>query len=265
MLTRQPMDERACVTTDEALPADTRPTRIRPPALELASHPIFEGLDDPLADKLLNSAVALQYRAGSFIVDQGDRLEGLHIVHRGLVDLGHLDGPRECGVLLLSAKDLLLPATALFGEASIVSARALTTTKLMVLHPGAVAEVMDETRVLTDNILKVISGQWRMAVRNILDLNCRSAAQRLASFLLRLADLQPESTSSILPISKRHLAARLGMSAETLSRMLQVVADNGVHLRGRCIIVHNRERAEAFCGPDPYPGGDERSLNVFAL
>jgi CRP/FNR family transcriptional regulator, transcriptional activator FtrB len=119
--------------------------------------------------------------------------------------------------------------------------------------------------VLTDNILKVISGQWRMAVRNILDLNCRSAAQRLASFLLRLADLQPESTSSILPISKRHLAARLGMSAETLSRMLQVVADNGVHLRGRSIIVHNRERAEAFCGPDPYPGGDERSLNVFAL
>jgi CRP-like cAMP-binding protein len=104
-----------------------------------------------------------------------------------------------------------------------------------------------------------------MAVRNILDLNCRTAAQRVASFLLRLVDLQPDTGAPILPIAKRHLAARLGMTAETLSRMLQVVADNGLHLRGRTIIVHDRARVEKFCGPDPYPSADERALNVFAL
>lgn len=240
-------------------------TSIAPDLIELRSHPIFDGLDDALASRLLYSCIGLQYRAGSFIVRQGEPLVGLHLVYRGLVDLAHVAGDHECGVILLSTGDLLLPATTLFGEASIVSARALTTTKLVVLDQGRVDEVMSETRALSNNVLKAVSGQWRMAVRNVLDVNCRTAGQRLASFLLRLVDMQPDATAPILPVAKRHLASRLGMSAETLSRMLQVVADNGVHLRGRTIIVHDRGRAEAFCGPDPYPGADERALNVFAL
>jgi CRP/FNR family transcriptional activator FtrB len=161
--------------------------------------------------------------------------------------------------------DLLLPTAALHGEPLLVSARAMTTTKLIVFDPATVDQVMEESRILADNIMRAMSGQWRMCVRSILDLNCRTAAQRLASFLLRLVDLQSGSGTPILPIAKRHLAARLGMTAETLSRMLQVVAGNGVHLRGRSIIVHDRRRAEAFCGPDPYPSPDERALNVFAL
>jgi hypothetical protein len=47
--------------------------------------------------------------------------------------------------------------------------------------------------------------------------------------------------------------------------MLQVVAQNGLHLRGRTIIIHDRRRIEAFCGPDPYPSRDDSSLNTFAL
>ena len=241
------------------------PASINPDLGELRNHPLFDDLGEPLADELLASFTAVQYRAGSVIVPQGGRLVGLHIVHRGLVDLAHVDGEHECGVLLLSTMDLLLPGAALYDEPSLVSARALTTTKLIRLDPAAVSAVMVQSSVLAGNILKAMSGQWRMAVRNILDLNCRSAAQRLASFLLRLADLQSDAGAPVLPIAKRHLAARLGMTAETLSRMLQVVADNGVHLRGRMIIVHDRARAERFCGPDPYPSGDERALNVFAL
>ena len=245
--------------------AEARPTSIKPDLDELRAHPMFDGLSRNIADRLLSASTALQYRAGSFIVHQGGLLDGLHIVHRGLVDLAHVDGDHECGVLLLSTKDLLLPASALFGEPSIVSARALTTTKVVVFDAAEVSAAMEVSRVLANNILKAMSGQWRMTVRNVLDLNCRTAAQRLAAFLLRLVDLQPDCGAPILPIAKRHLAARLGMTAETLSRMLQVVADNGVHLRGRTIIVNYRARAEAFCGPDPYPGGDERGLNVFAL
>lgn len=260
---RSPMDRATDLRSAGEGSAESR--AIVPDLHELRSHPIFDGLDDEHATRLLSSCVGLQYRAGSYIVRQGEPLEGLHLVHRGLVDLAYVAGDHEFGVILLSAKDLLLPATALFGEASIVSARALTTTKVIVLEPASVDEVMSQAQALANNILKTISGHWRMAVRNILDLSCRTAGQRLAAFLLRLADLQAGAGAPILPIAKRHLASRLGMSAETLSRMLQVVAENGLHLRGRTIIVHDRARAEAFCGPDPYPGGDERALNVFAL
>jgi CRP/FNR family transcriptional activator FtrB len=113
--------------------------------------------------------------------------------------------------------------------------------------------------------MKAMSGQWRMAVRNILDLNCRTAAQRVGAFLLRIADLQSDTSAPVLPIAKRHLAVRLGITAETLSRMLQTLADHGLHLRGRVIVVRDRAAIEEFCGPDPYPDKDERILDVFAL
>lgn len=252
------------IESDEAT-SDARPTLINPDLNEFRSHPIFVGLDNSSAERLLEGCKGFQYRAGSIIVEQGSCPSGLHVIWRGLVDLVHVGREHECGVLLLSTGDLLLPAAALCAERSLVSVRALTTAKLILIDAAAIKSAMAQSSALSNNLLIAMSGHWRMAVRNILDLNCRTAAQRLASFLLRLVDLQPDSGAPILPIAKRHLAARLGMTAETLSRMLQVVADNGVHLRGRTIIVHDRERAEAFCGPDPYPSRDERALNVFAL
>ena len=247
------------------VPAATPPSPISPNRAELCALPLFRGLDEMLVERLVSSCSGFQYRAGTFIVDEGDKVDGLLLVHRGLVDLVHVNGGHECGVLLLSTKDLLLPASALFDEGSLVSARALITTKIVRFEASDVRAAMNESSAFATNLLQAMSGQWRMAVRNILDLSCRTAAQRLASFLLRLVDFQLDAAAPILPIAKRHLAARLGMTAETLSRMLQVVADNGVHLRGRTIIAHDRARAERFSGPDPYPSGDERAFNVFAL
>ena len=245
--------------------AADQPARLRLAPRDCDALPIFKGIDESLARTLLEASSARQYRAGSTIVRQGDTVDGLFIVNSGLVDLTRIDGQHECGVLLLSARDLLLPAASLFDEYSLVTARALTTTRMIVIDTEAAASALARSPRFAANLMKAMSGQWRMAVRNILDLNCRTAAQRLGAFLLRLVDLQDGSPAAVLPIAKRHLASRLGMSAETLSRMLQVVAGQGLYVRGRTIIVRDREQIEEFCGPDPYPERDERDLDVFAL
>ena len=261
----RPMDSATLNRSRSEGISDMRPVAIRPDVAEVAALPVLCGLREDLRSRLLGACSGLQFRAGSTIVQENMRLPGLAIIHRGLVDLAHVRGEHECGVLLLSTKDVLLPSVALFDEPSLISARALTTTKLVLFELAVVQDVLAQSEVFACNIMKAMSGQWRMAVRNILDLNCRSAAQRLAAFLLRLADLQQDSGAPVLPIAKRHLAARLGMTAETLSRMLQVVAQNGLHLRGRTIIINDRRRIEAFCGPDPYPTRDDSGLNTFAL
>ena len=245
--------------------AADQPARLRLAPRDCDALPIFKGIDESLARTLLEASSARQYRAGSTIVRQGDTVDGLFIVNSGLVDLTRIDGQHECGVLLLSARDLLLPAASLFDEYSLVTARALTTTRMIVIDNEIAASALARSPRFAANLMKAMSGQWRMAVRNILDLNCRTAAQRLGAFLLRLVDLQDGSPAAVLPIAKRHLASRLGMSAETLSRMLQVVAGQGLYVRGRTIIVRDREQIEEFCGPDPYPERDERDLDVFAL
>lgn len=227
--------------------------------------PIFDRVEDAVVRRVVESSAVKHFHPGDVIVAQGQPLFGLHIVLRGIVDLTRINGEHECGVLLLSAKDLLMPSATLFNEMALVSARALTNAKVMVSDQAAVEWAIGHSPSFATNVMKAMSGQWRMAVRTILDLNCRSAAQRLGAFLLRIADLQPDAETSVLPIPKRHLAVRLGMTAETLSRMLQVVARHGLYLRGRTIIIRDRAEIEKFCGPSPYPANDERALDVFAL
>lgn len=237
----------------------------RAAAKRLCELPVFSEVDDNLVGILLEHASTKQYEEGALILRQGERTPMLHIVLRGMVDLTHLSGHSDCGVLLLSSRDLLLPATTLFDEPALVSARALTKTKILLVERGVVELVMSRSPAFAANIMRAMSGQWRMAVRNVLDLNCRTAAQRVGAFLLRIADLQAGSISQVLPIAKRHLAVRLGIKAETLSRMLQIVAKHGLYVRGRTIVVWDRAAIEEFCGPDPYPVKDEQSLDVFAL
>ena len=75
-------------------------------------------------------------------------------------------------------------------------------------------------------LTRIMGGQWRMALRHIIDMRCRSAAERLGAFLLKYYDYS-ETRPVELPFTKATLAARLGISRETLSRMIQVVAANG--------------------------------------
>lgn len=241
----------------------SRPTAVGADAV--AQLPIFTGVARELVQQLLDGGSIRQFPQGALIICEGEPAPELHIVLRGIIDLTHLSGRTECGVLLLSSKDLLLPATTIFNEPALVSARALTKTKILTLDNVMLEAALERSPVLMTNLMKAMSGQWRMAVRTVLDLNCRSAAQRLGAFLLRIADLQPDTAAPVLPIAKRHLAVRLGMSPETLSRMLQTVAEHGLYLRGRTIVIRDREGIEQFCGPDPYPQKDERRLEVFAL
>jgi len=55
------------------------------------------------------------------------------------------------------------------------------------------------------------------------------------------------------------------MTPETLSRTLQILADNGLQVRGRQIIVRDRSRIEDFCGPDPCPVSESERLKINAL
>jgi len=110
-----------------------------------------------------------------------------------------------------------------------------------------------------------MAGQWRLALKIILDLKCRTPSQRLAAFLLRLHDAKPVGSVAEVPFSKRQLASRVGMQPETLSRTLQTLAANGLYLRGREIVLKDRTAIEDFCGPDPYPSADEGDLGVYAL
>ena len=213
---------------------------------------------------LLASSVAKTLRKGERLNAAGDRPESLAIILSGIVELGGTETDADCGVLLLTSGDLVTPMAVLYGEPCLTSATALTRTRLLLVPRGTVVQQASQQPEVALALARTMGAQWRMAVRHIIDLKCRTAGERLAAFLLRIVD-HNEDRPVRLPFSKGTLAARLGVTPETLSRVIQVVAVNGIILRGTQILVRDRAQAERFCGPDPYPDPDEVALHVHAL
>jgi CRP/FNR family transcriptional activator FtrB len=182
-----------------------------------------------------------------------------------MVDLSSTYRGRHCTVLLLTPGDSFMPAAALYDEPYLLSARTLAPSRVLMIDANVVRNEAKQTPEFGMAISRLLAGQFRLSLRIILDLKCRSPSERLTAFLLRLHDMRPPGTVAQIPFTKRQLSARIGMQPETLSRTLQVLAGNGLYLRGREIIVADRAKAEAFCGEDPYPSGSEDELGVYAL
>ncbi len=242
------------------------PRLVRPCDAEAAKRlPLFTDLNDEQTTRVLSCATVQRYPAETVLFSEGDLPDFLHVVIQGTVELYKGHAPRECGLMLLTAGDVFMPAAALFNEPYLNSARTLANSKLLLLDAAAAREEFTRCHQLAINISRVLAGQFRMATRHIIDLKCRTAPQRLADFLLRLADESHGSGTPELPVSKRHLASRVGMTPETFSRTLQILADNGLVVRGNKILVRDRGKIESFCGPSPYPEPAETALDVHAL
>ncbi len=226
--------------------------------------PFVQEFAPPVRAALMARSVSRSLRKGDLFQSVGERPQNLAIILSGMVELGGIECDADCGVLLLTSGDLVTPMAVLYGEPCLTSATALTRTRLILVPRSTVVQQARQHPEVALALARTMGAQWRMAVRHIIDLKSRTAGERLAAFLLRFVD-SSESDRAALPFQKGKLAARLGITPETLSRVIQVVAANGIVLRGSQIIVRDRAKAERFCGPDPYPEADEVAQRVHAL
>jgi CRP/FNR family transcriptional activator FtrB len=232
---------------------------------DVAGIALLDGLPESARDELLEAARIERFAPSARIFGEGEAPQYLYVVLNGIIDLSCAYKRNECTALLMARGDVFMPAAALYEEPYLVSAGALTPARLLLIDAGTVRQQTRRSPDLALAIARIMAGQWRVALKIILDLKCRSPSQRLAAFLLRLHDARPAGTLAEVPFSKRQLASRIGMQPETLSRTLQTLAANGLYLRGREIIITNRDEIERFCGPAPYPSANEHELGVHAL
>ncbi len=227
--------------------------------------PLLRSLPSAQLQRILRGARLAPFAPDTILFEEGGQPEYLHGLISGVVELFQSGPGGDRGILLMSRGDIFMPAAALFDEPYLNAARVLTPSRILLIDAANIREEASQPTELSIEISRVLAGQFRMAVRHIIDLKSRPAAQRLAALLLRIADEHSGPGPAHLPIPKRKLATRLGMTAETLSRTLQALAENGLVLRGTAIHVRNRGQIEAFCGPSPYSQPHEAELGVHAL
>lgn len=183
---------------------------------------MFRSTPRPRLAELARHAEFRQYRGGSVIARQGECLPGLMVIRYGLAKLSFRRGPER--VLRLAGPGETFGEAALFLALPLpVDVTALGETGLCIVPAAPVLALFDTEPAFARALLAGVCRKLRSVVADFEAMNAQDARQRLAAYLASLG----ESTAS-LPAAKSVIAARLGMTKETLSRLLRGFIDEGL-------------------------------------
>ena len=171
------------------------------------------------------------YRRGTLIARRGERLPGVIGVAYGLAKLVLPRRKGEEKVLrFVGANETFGEAVTLLDRACSLDVVALADTMLAIIPVRPLQQLQERDVTFAGNLVRTLAeGQIRL-VREIDASTGRSSAQRLAAYLESLArPVNGSGTCEVrLPVSKTVLAARLGITKETMSRLLREMKDQGL-------------------------------------
>lgn len=204
----------------------------------LGSHGLFQNLPHTagLLDVLLQQVTSHHARAGDPLFHEGDEATHFLLVESGCVEVMRYSADGEERVIQQFCPGQLVAEVATFmthGRYP-MSARAKGDTQFLSIPCQCLRQACERYPQLAMALLENISMRLYRNINELEWLTASTAAQRLAAYLLDLRARQaPDEKTIRLPISQRQLACRLGVRAETLSRLLSEWSDSGYVRGGR--------------------------------
>lgn len=205
----------------------------------------FRELTPACLARLSASAWPVSLRRGEVLFRKGERAETVQIVVSGQIKVC-LDLPNDAErvIALLERDQSIGEASALLGKPHQVNASAATDSHLLLLDKGAMLREMRHDCALATQVLQAVSRQFNHLLLNMEACAHRGALQRVACYLLR-NHLSPEHTrfEVCLNTTKRVIAAKLNLTQETFSRVLQYLSKEGlIEVEGRVIRILDASR-----------------------
>jgi CRP/FNR family transcriptional regulator len=158
--------------------------------------------------------------AGEAVFAEGDAADSIYEVVGGILRLSKLlpDGRRQV-TGFLSRGNLLGLAPEGF---CVYTAEAITPVRLRRYRRAAFERLVADVPGFARHVLAVASHEMRAAQDQMMLLGRKSASERLASFLLRMAEMQgvEDEGKLALPMTRTDIADHLGLTIETVSRTL---------------------------------------------
>lgn len=199
--------------------------------------PIFGSLNAIRIARIAQACRHVRIEKNGFAFRRGDVADGLYIVAAGHIKLAipSTDGHEK-------VLDFFGPGQ-VFGEAVMfldlpymVDAQALDDAVLLWIDKQEVCAAIDEDPAFARRMLASLSQGLHSLMQDIEAVSLQSAAQRLATYLLN----QPrDGGCTRFPFSKSIVASKLGLSPETLSRLLNQMSSAGlISVQGRVVTIH---------------------------
>jgi CRP/FNR family transcriptional regulator, nitrogen oxide reductase regulator len=219
---------------------------------------LFTGLSQQQLEGIDKRMVSLSWAAGDPLFTAGELADHLYVLAAGQAKLSQ---PRPGGQEVVV--DLLTPGD-LFGALSILgqpvypeTAWALTTTCALRIDAQSFREILAEHPEVALRVLDDVAGRLAQARSDVGQQSTSTVAQRVATTLLRLADKLGQERSGNrgtllqLPLSRADLAAMVGSTAESVSRVMSRLRKDGIIDSGRrWTAVLDRDRLAATADMD---------------
>lgn len=179
-------------------------------------------------DEIWSGALRMTFAAGEEIYGQEEAADLIYLLVKGSIRTTHLlpDGRRQIGDFYYAGDVFGVEP----GPEHRFSAEALTVCEIMVVKRSGSAAY--ETGRVEKLVWGATATELARAQSHMLLLGRATACERVARFLLDMAD-RFRGDLVTLPMSRQDMADYLGLTIETVSRMLgRLQADGAVELAG---------------------------------
>jgi len=204
--------------------------------------------------RLQHDAMTLSFRRGETIATAGDTAAYIYVLAAGCLRLSHhaADGRRHI------AKFLFAGDTVGLGDASVfaLSIEAVSPVTLTAYSRAIFDRLGDGNDRLRADILAHLSATILAAHRQLFELSCLTARERVATFLLRMME-QPQlvyGNRLHLPMPRQDIADHLGLSIESICRVLATLRAEGVIEvpNARLVVVRNFAALRTIADNSPH-------------
>lgn len=239
--------------SEDSLDEDNEPAIMR----TLRSARLFSGCTESEFAEIASLSRIKTIVRGQYLFHRNQKSYGFFVIHSGAVNLHRIDSKgREIVLCVFRCGDSLAEGTLSSLDAYPADARAIEPSRAVVIdrmgflgfmrsHPDVSLRIMDSMGLK----MRVLFGQ--MEGRHSLE-----SETRLITWLLRYSRGAPSGSGRaiLLENPKRELAAELGITPETLSRILTRLGGKGlIVVRGRSITIPDSIALSQAC---PSPQGN---------
>ena len=201
---------------------------------------MFRGIARSQLATLARVALARQVPAGAVVLRRGERAPGLMLVQSGLLKIS-LKGDSERVLRLVGAADSFAEAPLLLNQPLQVDVTAVADTALVIVPAEPLLALFDHDPRFARGLLLALCRRLQSLVADFEAATVHDAGERLAAYLDSLG-----KDTACLPAPKAVIASRLGMTKETLSRLLRTFMDQGlIAVAKREIRILDRARLSA--------------------
>jgi CRP/FNR family transcriptional activator FtrB len=219
----------------------------------LLRKPLFAALGADCVTRSLAGSFVQSVPKGAVLFEQGTPAEFAHIVLSGAIGLYASGDPERDTIVEIFGEGEVFVAPAVILEMPLlVSARATAESRILVIPAEIFRKALAAEHAFALAILHGLARHWRLLVRQIKALKLKSGSQRLASYLVDEAGTVAGTAEVELRVPKRALAARLGLTPESLSRAFLELRGHGVEAKGRRVAITDMRRlceAAGFANP----------------